>query len=436
MKIKRYIIPFFGLLLLIFTGCKQEPKHEEEEEQGHEPANVNEVSLTGEQFKAIGVTLSPLQNRTLSNTVKANGVLGLPPQNMASVSAMLGGTIKIIYVIEGEKVKKGQKLALVEHPEYIQLQQDYLEAKSNYAYLEKEYKRQKTLVDEKIVAAKKFQQVEAEYEAQRASLSAMESKLRLMGLSPESISKGNMTSGMVITSPIDGYINKIEVNTGSYAEPQREIFQIVDNHHIHIDLNIYQEDLTRVRVGQKVYFTLTGHEQEDFEAIIFATGKAFDDATKSVTIHAEIKENKHSFLLPGMYVDARIVTDSNEVMALPEDAIISEGDLHYIFIAKGENEAHAEEEHDHGKEEHAHEAKKEEDGHAHKEEKDHEPHEEHGKKWVFEKVLVKPGITDGGYTQITPLTELPANTQIVLTGAYYIAAEMKKQQGGEEEHAH
>jgi cobalt-zinc-cadmium efflux system membrane fusion protein len=417
----RYILLLFSYMF-IAASCNSGSKNEGEEKEHHEEASSTEVGITEEQYKAINLQLGPVEKRNLHNTIKANGVLNLPPQNKANVSSMLGGKVQQIYVIEGDRVKKGQKLALIENPEYLQLQQDYLEAKSNFAYAEKDYLRQKELYKEKVVAQKKFQQAEADYNAQKAMVSALENRLNLLGISPAAAANGSLASGAVITAPIDGYINKIKVNTGSYVEPQSDLLEVVDNSHIHIDINIYQADLPQIKEGQKVYFTLSGHEDEELEATIFATGKAFDNETKSVTIHAEIKDNKRNYLLPGMFVDARINIDTTSVNALPEEAIISEGDMHYIFV-KTEGETHSE-----GHKEAEESAKEDE----------HEEHGEHEetKAWYFEKVQVRTGISDLGYVEIIPLKTLPPDAQVVIKGAYYLAAEMKKAEGGDEEHGH
>lgn len=412
----KFIAMLLTLLVLGAISCKNETKKEETEEH-HEEGNPNEVNITEAQFKAIDIKLAPIEKRNLNNTIKANGVLNLPPQNRANVSSLLGGKVLKIFVIEGDHVKKGQQLAMIENPEYLQLQQEYLEAKSNFNFSEKDYQRQKELYEGKVISQKKFQQAETDYNSQKAMVRSLENRLTLLGISPASTSKGNLTSGAVITAPIDGFIHNVKINMGSYVEQKQDMFEIVDNSHIHIDLNIYQADLTKIREGQKVYFTLTGHEDEELEAVIFATGKAFNDETKSVTVHAEIKDNKRNYLLPGMFVDARINVDTLSVNALPEEAVISEGDMHYIFV-QTETKEHAEE----------------------KEHKENEGNEEHekaeGKHYAFEKVQVRTGITDLNFTEIIPLKTLPATALIVVKGAYYLSAEMKKAQGGDEDHGH
>ena len=438
------------ILLLAIVSCKSK-----KEEEHHEEAAPNEVTITQEQYATIGVKLGRIEERNLSNVIKANGFLRLPPQNQASVSSPVGGVIKSISVTEGVYVRKGETLAFIENPDLISMQKEYLEARSNYSFSEKDYQRQRELLREGVVSEKKFQQAEASFKADRALMKSLEGQLQVLGISADNVAEGKFTSGIRITSPLNGYIKEINVNTGAFAEPQKELFEIVDNHHVHIDLQVYQDDLVNIREGQKVYFTLSSHELVDFEATIFSIGKAFDDETKSVTVHAEIKNNRSAYLLPGLYIEGRIETSSNTVPALPEGAIVSEGDIQYIFVVKetgkkdthvdhvkhGDHQDHVEhEDHvphkEHG--EHDEQAEhKEKDEHDHKENDKNKRSEKHQdehetKTWTFERVQVKTGVSDAGYTEVRPAKSLHPDAKVVIKGAFYLLAEMKKKEGGDE----
>jgi cobalt-zinc-cadmium efflux system membrane fusion protein len=253
------------------------------------------------------------------------------------------------------------------------------------------------LYDEKIVAGKKFQSAEADYKSQRGLLSSFESQLLQIGISPSNVSKGSIVKTISIKSPINGFIHKIHVNTGSYVEPAKEIFMVVDNHHIHIDLHVFEKEIVKVKEGQTVFFTLSNAPETQYEAKIFAVGKAFETETRSVSVHADILGNKSKNLLPGMYVDGRIQVDKELVDALPDDAIISDGGLSYIFIV-------------------ADSANQQKDAYS------------------FKRVPVQTGVTDLGYTQITSLEKININAKYVTKGAYYLQAQMKQSQETGESH--
>lgn len=394
---------FFMILLCMLTlyGCKpvKEDAHKEESKEVHQESNEGFVSLSREQFNGVKIQLGSIEKKNLSSLIKASGVLDLPPQNKASISSFVGGIITKINVIQGDLVKEGQVLATLEHPDILRLQQDYLEAKSNLEYAQKEHQRQKELYDEKIVSGKKFQAVAAEYNSQRARIISLENQLLQMGISPKNVSSGAMFTSIPVKSPMQGFVHKIGVNTGSYVQPSKEIFMVVDNHHIHIDLQIYEKDVPKVKVGQSVYFTLTNAPEEQYEAKIFAVGKAFESETKSVSVHADIKKNKNTNLLPGMYVDGRIEVDELRVDALPEEAIFSQGVLKYIFIKVDS-------------------ASKDE--------------------WIFKRIPVQTGVSEMAYTEVTLLEKIPEAAQVVVKGTYYLAAKMKQaeESGGGDSHGH
>lgn len=425
-----FIIPFAACNN---SGTESETNSENhsEGEAGHEEASSDVIKITETQFKTIGIELSVLSNKNLKNTIKANGLLALPPQREAKVSSLVAGRVKEIYVNQGNKVKKGQKLAIIEHQEVITLQEDFLKTQSTLAYAESEYKRQKELLEEKIIAAKKFQQAEAEYKTQKAQYLSLLKQLQLLGISPSAVSRGNFVNGIVISAPIEGFVNHIFVTTGSFVESNQEMFEVLDNSHIHVDLKVFPKDVANIKIGQHVAFNVSTFPGQEFIAEIFSLGKAFEGKTGAVEVHAEIKNNHNVSLLPGMFVNARIITGNSQTPALPNEAIITEGELKYIFVkTDDEHDEQNEAGHEH-KEGEKHDEKEEEHEHS-------EGEEEHIEKpgMSFKRVEIKTGISDLGYTEIISIDAIPKNAQVVTKGAFYLSAQMKKNQGGGEEDDH
>jgi len=225
-----------------------------------------------------------------------------------------------------------------------------------------------------------------------------------------------------LTAPINGIVSLVETNVGSYIEPLTKVFEIVDNEKIHADLMVFEKDIDKVKIGQKIYFTTTGVTDKELEAKIFAISPAFEQNPKAIHVHANIV-TKNAKLLPGMYIQGKIIANDVEADVLPEHAIVTEEGKTYIFVKKEGKE------HDHGHEKEAQSS----DEHVHKSDKDehHEGHEEG--KLGFEMVEVITGATSNGYTEVKLLKPLPKNAQIAGNGAYYLLAEIGK---GETEHSH
>jgi membrane fusion protein, heavy metal efflux system len=391
------------LLLLIVVSCgnntsqqnKESDNHDEHgEEAGHEEEEAtNQIALQLSQLEVMDVELGEIKQVSLGSTLKVNGQLELPPQNKASVSAIIGGRVESVAVIEGDFVKKGQVIARLNNPEFITMQRDYLSAKSSIVFLEKDYQRKKELLKEGITSARVFQQAEADYLDGKADLTATKSTLQLMGINLSALDKGEITATIPVIAPIKGYIQNVEVNIGKSIVPEQEMFEIVDNEHLHIGLKVFEKDIDKAKVGQKITFTLTTRPDKIYEAKIFALGRAFDMDTRAVKVHAKII-GTHESLLTGMFVEARIVIDSKKVDALPDEAFVHENGLDYIFIQMKKDETDVE----------------------------------------LQKIQVNKGISDLGYSQVVFIKQTHKDSIVVTKGAYYVNAELNK--GEFEEHEH
>lgn len=380
---------------------------EKTEKEPKEVATAKEVELNEAQYKAAGVELGTFAMKNLSEVVNANGYTKLPPQNQADVSVHLTGIVKSINVIEGQAVKKGQVLATIESPEFAKLQEAYQTSKSNLEFLTLEYERQKTLSEENVNSKKVFQKTKADFETEKARLSSLKQQLNLLNLSGST----NLGSIMPVVAPISGYITEINIKIGSNAEVGKPLLSIVDNSQLHVDLLVYEKDLQKVKPGQNIRFVLTNQDNTEIKGKVFNVGKAFENETKSVAVHADII-NKSQTLIPGMYVNALIDVGARDVQALPLDAIVKAEGREFIFILE---EGHEEEAHD------------SEEGHSHE---DGHKHEEAGKMYHFQRIEVKTGTSQLGYVQVSVLQKIDANAKIVLKGAYYIQSHLLKTEGG------
>ncbi|WP_456420650.1 efflux RND transporter periplasmic adaptor subunit [Lutibacter sp.] len=396
------------LLLIFLVSCQnkttQQKKetdskvHNETHSDTHEEDNekeetLNFVTLQQKQLEVMDIELGTTKKVNLGKTLKVNGQLELPPQKRASISAIVGGRIESVAVIEGDYVKKGQIIARLNNPQFITIQREYLTAKSNYSFLEKDYLRKKELLKDGITSQKSFQQAEAAYNDGKSALNAAKSMLQLIGINISVLEKGQIISSIPVVSPIKGYIQNIAINIGKFVAPEQEMFEIVDNEHLHIGLKVFEKDIDKAKVGQKITFALTTRPDKIYEAEIFALGSAFDMDTRAVKVHAKII-GTHEGLLTGMFVEARITTSNKEVSALPEGAFVTEKGLDYIFIQKEKDKDNI----------------------------------------TLEKVQINRGISDLGFSEVVFIDEIPKNIVVVTKGAYYVNAELNK--GEFEDHEH
>lgn len=405
-KINLYIVAILiGLVTLI--GCnntsgKENTQNDKEgehaspqkdsEKEHADDEHGEELMLTQDQVDILNIRIDTISKRNMSGFIQVNGQLGVPPQNEAVVTSILGANISSIKIIEGDEVRKGEILAYISHPDIITMQTNYLQAYNKLTFLEQDYNRQKKMYDEGVGSGRDYQKAQSSFSSAKGLAKGYESQLRLLGVSPQNVRAGNITQVAPIRSPIDGFIEKVQIKSGQYVQPQTTMFEVVNTEHIHADLMVFEKDINKVKNGQSVIFNIEALQNTELTAKIYSVGKSFEEGPKALHVHAEI-ENKDKNLIPGMYVSARILIENNLEQALPEDAIFQEGQAFYVFVAK-------------------------------KEEND---------TWGFEpkEVIVKS--TSNGYKAFDFKDKIKENVLIAQSGAYYLMAEMKK---SEAEHSH
>lgn len=407
-RINKQFVFILSLSLFLLVSCGKKEAAEEHEEEKSE----TEVALTELQAKTIGIETGSIEMKNLNTIIKANGYTAVPPQNRADVSTLIGGVVKDIFVLEGTFVTKGKTLATIQNLEVSEMQEDYQSAMANIEYLELEFKRQKTLSDENVNPRKTFQEVKSKLAGERAKAQAAKNKLQALHVSPN-----GSTSLVPIVAPISGYVGKISITKGAFAETGVTLFEVVDNSQMHLDLNVFEKDMGKISIGQEVDFVLTNQSNKSIKGKIFGINKSFSNDSKTVAVHAKINPSDAKDLISGMYVAANINISNQTVPALPKDAIVRNGDKYFIYIQD-----------DNHKEEPAKESKE----HKHKEGEEHKEGKEDPKEIHFRAVEVITGTTDLGYTEVKLTEEIPSDAKIVIKGAYYLLAQ--SQGGGEHEH--
>jgi cobalt-zinc-cadmium efflux system membrane fusion protein len=372
---------------IILSACSGNPKEiVESKEVEVLPEDIVELSI--DQFKVAGIVFGSCEQKTLSNTIKANGIITVSPQNLASVCAPLGGFIRNTDLVAGSPVRKGQTLAIIENPEFIELQQSYLEAKSKLEFAEGEYNRHKELFKDDVYSVQNVQEVTSNYKSLKTQVSALSQKLELIGINPSNLQEDNISRCISLCSPISGYIKTVNVNIGKFVSPTDVVFEVVNTDKLTIELTLFEKDINKVNPGQKLRFTILSDATNPLVANITHVGRSID-SDKTVKVYASIGENSGK-VLPGMYVNAWIETSSNPVTTLPTQAIIQFDEKEYIFVFEKDKE-------------------------------------ENGKPFTeFKMVEVKKGITDGGFTEvILPQGFDIVKTRVVVNGSYTLMAAKK-----------
>jgi len=382
---KKLAITFLSISFIALS-CRN--AHKTSEIKEHEVLAENIVEMNADQYKMADIQLGSVELKNMNSTLKVNGIVTVSPQNLASVCAPLGGFVKHTNLVQGSAVKKGQTLAIIENPEFIELQRNYLESYSKLEYAEANYKRHQELYKDEVYSKENIQQVTSDYKGLKAQVNAYIQKLSMIGIEASKLNENNISGIVPVVSPINGYIKLVNINLGKFVSPTDVMFEIVNTADLTLELTLFEKDINKINIGQKLWFLLSNNEIKSFKATVTQVGKTIA-ADKTVKVFANINDFSEK-IIPGMYVNARIETSSNTVTAVQTQSLVRFDEKDFIFV--------------------------------------YEKSKKEGSKDVteFKMVEVKKGTSDGGFTEIIlPENFDIKNTKVVTKGAYTLLAAKK-----------
>ncbi|HEY9183981.1 MAG TPA: efflux RND transporter periplasmic adaptor subunit [Salegentibacter sp.] len=325
---------FIALVTLSLTSCKETTDQSEVQDDEKE----NQVIISKAQFQDSNLEKGKIRESSFPDIVRTNGRIDVPPQNRASINAIMGGYIKNIELLEGDKVSKGQFLVSLESTEYVQLQQNYMDVAGQLDYLKAEFERQQIMLEENITSKKSFLKAESDYKRAYSALNSLQSKLRMLNIDPAAVEAGKIRSVVNIYSPISGNASNISVSRGSYVAPTDQIMEIINSEHIHLELVIFEKDVRKVKPGQKIIFNTPEASNESFEAEVVLVGKAIDQQKRTVRVHGHLPDSIASKFTVGMFVEAQILTSETKKQGLPEEAVIEQDGEYFVLVLENEDE--------------------------------------------------------------------------------------------------
>lgn len=398
---KRIYIILAIIQLITFSSCQNQTTESvvsDTIEEEHNDANI--VILSQEQIKAVDIQFGTIEQKSLKDLLKVSGELRVPNQNRAKATTLYPGVIQQLYIQPGNFVNKGDRIASVTNADYIKMQEDFLTISTDESLARTEYNRQKDLYEGNAGALKNLQQAEANFKALSARKASLSRQLQIMGINTSQINNGNLVTSLTVLAPVSGIIGNIAVQIGSYVDTSTPIAEIIDNRKIHVDLHVYEKDLASFKEGQDVDFILTNNPDRKFTATIYSTGSSFEENTKTIIVHAEVKDDKTG-LIDGMNVTAHMGFNDSKVDAVLNEAIVSNDGQQYIFVVNENSTQNG--------------------------------NDSSSNEVSFTRIPVLTGKSDIGYTQITILEETPKNAKIVTKGAFFVSAKMTNSGG---DHAH
>ena len=328
---RHIIIPAF---LLTCLSCRT--NNTPAVEEAYDSLTTNHVQLTSAQIQHVGIEVGQPRRDTVSTVLHLQGKIDVPPHSVVSLSFPLGGYLKSTSLMPGMHVRKGQVLATLEDMQFIQLQQDYLMAKTRLTLAEAEYSRQRDLNASKASSDKVYQQAKTTFESEQILVSALAQKLRLIDLNPDMISPETISKEAHLRSPIDGYVAKVNVNIGKYTAPTDNLFELIDPRDIHLALNVFEGDLIKIAVGQRVMAYTNTHPNKKYPAAIIIGNRTLND-DRMAEIHCHF-DGTYPELAPGMFMNGEVAVQSHDALTVPEQAVVRWDNKYYVFVQREDRE--------------------------------------------------------------------------------------------------
>lgn len=384
--IKRFIL-VAALTVITFVGfsfLSQSKAETSESENQEEEIDFQNIPLSEKQVKAVDLKMDEAQEREMDAMLHVNGSLVLRAQDMGNVSSLMGGIVKNVYVKEGQMVSRGQVVATIENTDVVTLQREYYTAYKESEMARLELDRQKTLASAGAGIKKTLQMSEKNYKVAQANLLGTGRQLQQMGISTKEVAKGKFTTVFPLRAPISGTVSDMQASLGSYADMQTPLMKIRNNHAVECDLNVFEKDIAKVKVGDQVLVSLTNQPGVNVSGRVYGMNQYLNKGTKSVAVHVKLDAKRGAKLFEGMYVSGQIATGRQLCMTLPDKAIVSADGKQYVFAL---NQQHSK-----------------------------------GGTYSFSRHEVTTGVSNNGYTEVALCKHLKKGQKIVTDNAFYLAS--------------
>ena len=318
------------------------------EEHEHDEVDFDHIPLTAKQVSTVDLKMGEAVEREMDATIDAKGSLVLRAQAMGDVASLMGGIVKSISVKEGQYVHRGQVVATVENTDVVSLQREYYSAAKECELARIDMERQKLLAQNGAGIKRSLQQAQKDYHVAHANMLGIGRQLAQMGISIAAVAKGKFTTAFPLRAPISGVVSEMTASLGSYADMQTPLMKIRNTQAVECDLNVFEKDLAKIKVGNRVTMSLTNQPGVKLSGTVYGMNQYFNDNSKSVAVHvkldaASVKSYLHSSsgnthggkLFAGMYVSGKIATGSQQCLALPSQAIVNTDGKQYVFALNG-----------------------------------------------------------------------------------------------------
>jgi cobalt-zinc-cadmium efflux system membrane fusion protein len=346
---------------LVVAATTRAPRADGEQEASTQGRRVGAVYYPAPKQWA-GLATAPVREVVFRSEHLTEGKIAVDEDRATLVFSPYSGRVIKLLAKPGDTVKAGQPLFIVEAPDMVQTQNDFINAISSLnkarsaLELAKIVEQQnKTLFDSRAGPLRDLQQAQAttratenDVRSTQTSLEVMRNRLRILGMTDDEITKfadtGAVSPHMTIYSPIAGTVIQRKVGPGQYVNTSSQNTNASDPTFIIGDLStvwlvayVRESEAPNVKVGQAVYFTVLAYPNRVFPANISFVATSLDTGTRRLLVRATI-DNSQKLLRPEMFASVTILTgEGDSSLAVPREAIIYDGKSTHVWLARDDH---------------------------------------------------------------------------------------------------
>lgn len=330
-------------ILLFGTGCSRGGEQKTQASSGNneksEPSR--EIRISAQAIQTIGLQTEIARPQEVAQEITTTAVIKPNEYRLARVSPRIPGKAVEVQAKLGDAVKKGQVLAELDSLELGQKKADYLRAEADLNVARRNYEREKSLYAKQISSERDYLAAKGEFERSDAAYNAAREALMLLDLPELSISRMTWSDSrkrlslFPLTAPFSGTVIERRITVGEQVGPEQAAFTIADLDTVWTLVDIYQRDLGRVALGDRVRIAVDSYPDRVFHGRIVYISNTLDPTTRAASARVEIENPNHDLRL-GMFSTAEIglrpLNGQAGTVAVPTDAIQQDGDRSLVFV--------------------------------------------------------------------------------------------------------
>lgn len=315
--------------LFVLAAC-----HHSQAEQPPQ-APPGEAWISQAQADKTGIKMTIIGENEVGTQVTTSGRITFDDLKVSHAFSPVTGRITKIFAQPGQRVKKGDPLVEIESPDVGVASADFDKAQADLGAAEHEFSRQKDLYEAHAAAQRDYEQAESNVKKARAEFQRAQQKTKLLRSSGNTVSQG-----YALRALIDGQVIARNVNPGAEVIGQYgggtavELFTIGELDTVWVIADLFEMDLSRVKVGAKVEVKVIAYPDKVFAGTVDWVADALDPATRSAKVRCRV-ENADRALKPEMFATVVLTATGHKVLSVPRSAVLHLGEKTVVFVQNG-----------------------------------------------------------------------------------------------------